>query len=253
MQNTPQLQTLPTGLCVWKGGLYFLSLCLWMLHIKVELSRQLVCTVTLSVHIPKWAFLWQVIYPCIKFNHKDSPSVLLSVETASRWVHQLVLELPPAAVSLSAATTGPLGHLIYRTPLSEWISSSAAACSVVITVKSCLWRGVTMSHPIRSAWVGVWLDLTPGPVWVQGDTQKAQKRWADTKRLTVSRSQPSCGEGECVVVREGRVSFASMHLWLSLSEGWIAGLGRIYHTFHTHKEQCCKDKTFCTLCGKEEE
>lgn len=94
--------------------------------------RQLVCTVTLPAHIPKWAFPWQVIHPCTKFNHKNSPSVLLSVETVGRGVHQLVLELPPAAASLSGATTGPLGRLIYRTSLTEWISGSAAAHSVVI-------------------------------------------------------------------------------------------------------------------------
>lgn len=153
----------PTGSRVWKGGLYFLSLCLsqWKFHAEAELSRQLVCTVTVSAHTPKWAFLWQVIYPCIKFSHKDGPGVLLSVETASRRVHQLVLELPPAAASLSAATTGALGHLIYRTPLSEWISGSSAACSAVITVKSSLRRGITMSHPLRSARRAGW-------VWRQG-------------------------------------------------------------------------------------
>lgn len=114
---------LHTGLCVWKGGLHFLSLCLslWMLNIEVELSRQLFCTVTLSAHIPKWAFLWQVIYPRTKFNHKDSPGVVLTAETASLWVHQLVLGLPPAAASLSAATTGATGTSDLRdTP--QWVN-----------------------------------------------------------------------------------------------------------------------------------
>lgn len=170
--------TSPTRLCVWKGVLYSISYAFVFHSESRAYSRQLVCTATLSAHT-KVSFLWQVIYLCIKFNHKDSPSILLSVEPASRCVRQLVLELPPAAASLSAATTGPLGRLIYRTPLSEWISGSAAACSVVITVKSSLQRGVTMSHPLRSAWKA-------SCVWRQGrcgckETHKNPKRAEQTQ------------------------------------------------------------------------
>lgn len=76
------------------------------------------------------------------------------METASRWVHQLVLELPPTVASLSTATAQPLGCLIYRSPLSEWISGSVVVCGVVITVKSSLLWGITMSHPLHSGLVG---------------------------------------------------------------------------------------------------
>lgn len=46
-----------------------------------------------------------------------------------------------------------------------------------------------------------------------------------------------------MVARKRKASLASVHLWLSLSEGMNCYLGRIHHVFHSHKGQRCSDKT----------
>lgn len=181
--------------------------------------------------MPQWDPLWQAIYPRIESSRKDSHSVLLSVETASSRVRQLVLELPPVASLPTAATTG--ATLIYRTPLSEWISGNGVVCSAVIATKASRRREASLWVTLFS-----WLNLMPGLVWEHKDTLTKKKELSRHKKA--DSFQITAKFQRWRVCREGMVSFASMHLWLSLSWGWIAGLGRIYHTFHTHKEQCCK-------------
>ena len=206
-----------------------------MLHIEAELNRQLVCTVTLPAHIPKWAFPWQVIHPCTKFSHKNSPSVLLSVETVGRRVHQLVLELPLAAASLSGATTGPLGRLIYRTSLTEWISGGAAECSVVI-----MW-----SPPFGEA--SLWVTLSAqrrGPVGFDaragvgvGRHTKSQKelsrhKKADSFQITAKlQRRRVCGSER----REGVLCFnASLIIIVRRMDCWTAkDLSHISHPQRT--------------------
>lgn len=124
-------------------------------------------------------------------------------------------------VPLSAATTKPPGRLIYWTPLSRWISGSAVLCILLITVKSSLLRGNTMSHPLSSV-------MRAGWVWCQGcseDTKVLSRhKKADIFQIT-AKSQRSgvCGRKR----REGVLCFSASLV--------IIVRGRIYRTSHSHR------------------